>query len=152
MFMLSIALFAIGCGWLQGPEGPIGLSGAPGVSAGCSVSTVAATNIVPSGGALITCVNGTSALVLNGVNGLNGSVFSLQPFCPNVKGFDANSSYGANGFQEYYIAMNGQDYAIMDSGTATGVFLTLVVPGTYDTSDTGGCKFMVNANGSITVL
>lgn len=97
----------------------------------CRVSVV-------SQGTLIYCPqNGTSALITNGVS------VSSQPFCPNKS--------APNGFQESYLIASGLIYAILDTGSAMGVYLTYIHPGNYTTSDGSGCTFTVNSDNTITV-
>ena len=95
-----------------------------------------------NGIATIICPNGTITI----------NQLTIQPFCPNRTGaYYSNSSYGQMGFLENYIQIGSLDYAIMDTGSATGNYLTQVFPGTYLTSDQSGCNFTVNSDGSIVV-
>lgn len=71
-----------------------------------------------------------------------GPQLTPQPFCPNKT--------APNGYQEYYVTMGGEDYAILNA--STGDYLSLIKPGVYVTSDGSGCEFQVNADASITVL
>lgn len=86
-----------------------------------------------------------------GPPGLPGTSLSFKRFCPSRAGYYAGS-YGALGLQEYYIQVGSNIYAILDAGTAMSVYLTLVAPGTYTTSDGSGCRFTVQADGSIIEL
>lgn len=65
-----------------------------------------------------------------------------QPFCPD--------NTAPNGYQEYYVTIGSNDYAILNA--STGDYLSLIKPGVYTTSDGSGCEFQVNADASITVL
>lgn len=57
-------VFVLGCG----PQGVTGPQGIPGSSNGCSVLTVSASPQAPNGGVLLSCTDGSSALILNGTN------------------------------------------------------------------------------------
>lgn len=127
-FIISTAiLMIIACGQ-PGKDG-----------SGCSVRKI-------TGGAVITCSDGTSTALLNGES------LDIKPFCPDKIGYAAGSTYGPLGLQERYIKQGTSIYAILDSGGPLGVYLTLLSPGPYTVSDGSGCRFTVNSNGEITEL
>lgn len=82
-------------------------------------------------------VNGAQGT--QGQQGTPGTSVQAQPFCPNIA--------GGIGFQEQYITIAGQAYAVYYDGTHT--FLALLKPGNYVTTDGRDCHFTVNSDGSI---
>lgn len=148
MKYLTIIVFLILVSLSCGPKGDQGPAGPPG--AGCSVTTVLPNATAPNGGALVAC-GATQTVILNGSPGVPGTSLDFQPFCPDKVGYYAGS-YGPFGLQEYYIRSGVHVYAILDSGSATGVYLTLINYGNYNyrTSDGSNCSFTVNTNGTVT--
>lgn len=77
----TTAFIANGSSGATGAQGPPGDPGSQGPAGNngtsCSVSQ-------QSQGALITCTDGTSALILNGTNGQNGTVIQPIQFCAGV--------------------------------------------------------------------
>lgn len=81
VFLVAVILVLSGCGngpsipiVLRGEKGDRGDVGAAGKNgSSCTTSVVAVSESAPNGGFLISCQDGTSAVVLNGSNGQNGS-------------------------------------------------------------------------------
>jgi hypothetical protein len=102
----------------------------------CTVTRLEPSAATPQGGSAISCPDGTSSVLLN------GNAFEVKQLCPNKP--------APNGFMEYYIKVGTNDYAILDTGSAMGVYLTLLLPNkVYGTSDGAGCTFMVYPDGTI---
>lgn len=76
-----------------------------------------------------------------GQPGQPGTVITAQPFCPSIPGV---VGYGN---QEGYITLDSKVYAVYYDGTHT--FLTLLLPGNYQTTDGRDCHFTVNSDGSV---
>lgn len=144
-----------------GAAGPKGIDGVDGV-AGKSCS-VAAT---PTG-AVISCEDGTSAVINNGTDGVDG--VDGQNGADGVNGQDGqdgqNGADGADGqdsivevinpcgveggFEEVLFRLsNGKVYALYFSGSLS--FLTELPPGNYQTTDSYNCAFTVHADLSVT--
>lgn len=128
-----------------GPSGPRGEEGLPGTSAvdgaSCSVSTVL-------NGSLIECEDGTSSLVLNGVDGQNGNDGingedgqDLEPGVYDV--VEIISLCGPqSGFSEVILRLaNGDLLAHYSQGSKQ--FLTLLSPGSFVSTDGFACSFTV---------
>lgn len=125
----------------QGPKGDTGSQGAPGSS--CTVTTVAPEDSAPNGGSLISCLDGSQSLVLNGTNGSNGSNGTSGTIVTPVKFCSGTSSYPST-FPEYGFCLSGNLYAVYSTH---GGFLTLIPPGVYDSNAVGSkCTFTVKAN------
>ena len=102
--------------------------------------TVAST----STGAVITCPDGTSSLVLNGApgangqNGANGTVITPIQFCAGIV-----PSYPST-FPEVGFCINNNIYAVY---SANDGFMSLVTPGTYSSDGiNASCTFTVLPN------
>lgn len=116
--------------------GPAGPNGVPGSS--CSVSRTI-------GGSLIQCTDGTSAVVLDGINGADGRDGVDAPPTP----YTVTSIYDPCGKQTTYDEVllrlaNGQLLAHYASGSLQ--YLTVIGPGNYVTTDNSSCYFTVDAN------
>jgi hypothetical protein len=114
-------------------QGPAGVNGTNGY--GCTVSQVGVSDIAPDGGALISCTNGTSSLLLN------GTIIQPVQFCPGTPNYPAV-------FPEVGFKINNQIYAVYSLNNG---FLTLLTPGYYSSNAVGSaCNFTVNTDGTIT--
>jgi hypothetical protein len=136
--LLVMSLGLVGCAGTTfvptaGVQGP---QGAPGVS--CEVTPVAANSLAPNGGSLITCASSQS-LILNGSNGLNGTVINPVQFCPQY----GPTTY-PNNFPEQALCISGNLYAVYWTGTEA--FFSEVVPGYYESTSPQGCNFTVLPN------
>jgi hypothetical protein len=138
-----------------GPQGPQGPAGADGAS--CTVQAVDAdpTGPAPNGGALISCGT-TSTLVLNGAPGAPGpqgepgtpapptafSVVSVIDPCGDAPGI----------FDEVFLRLaNGQLIAsFSDDSSGTNTRLSILVDGSFMTSDGSSCAFTVSTDTSTT--
>lgn len=144
--LLLIAFVLAGCGQIvtyvpvPGPSGPPGRRGK-----GCSVTQLSPNDVAPNGGAVITCEDDTSALIINGTDGqagLPGTTITPVQFCPSCHGTYPNV------FPEVGFKMNDKIWAVY---SANGGFLTEVLPGRYSSNGIGcNCTFIVNQDGSIT--
>jgi hypothetical protein len=118
----------------QGLPGAIGLTGSSGSN--CTVSSVATSLATPTGGALVSCTDGTSSLIIN------GTVITLIQFCHN----NAPQSY-PNVFNESGFCIAGSIYAVY---SANGGFLSQILPGTYSSNGiNSSCNFTVGSNCSV---
>lgn len=82
-----------------------------------------------------------------GIAGAQGPVgrdasIQAQPFCPD--------NHGVNGFQESYLNIDGQIYAVYFDRYRT--FLSLLSPGNYVTTDGANCHFQITVDGHVVVL
>lgn len=126
--ILIVYMLLIGCS-----QGPAGTPGASGNS--CTVSQIPVNSTAPNGGALVSCTDGTSALILN------GTVIKPVQFCPGTPSYPSV-------FPEVGFMVNNVLYAVYSQN---GGFLTLVSPGYYTSNAIGSrCNFTVNADYSIT--
>lgn len=141
---------ATGAPGVQGPQGETGANGNDGSS--CSVTE----NMI--GGAIISCTDGTSAVVLDGQDGASGRDgldgkdgkdgmdASLLPF--SIVGF-VDPCGPQSTYDEILIQLtNGQVVAHFSSGNRQ--FLTSIGPGTYITTDGTGCIFTIQNDMTIT--
>jgi hypothetical protein len=137
LILLLALTTLVSCKGKDGSMGPKGDTGAPGSS--CSVTQV-------SNGAIISCENGTSAVLLNGQDGADGSPAPATPYtvteiidpCGNSPGFD-----------EVLLRLhNGQIMAHYAQGALQ--FLTILSPGTYRVTDGTNCVFTVHPDMSVT--
>ena len=118
----------------RGPAGDQGPEGTPGSS--CSVSQM-------SNGALVTCTNGTNAVILNGVDGDNTpssayTVTELIDPCVRQGTFD----------EILFRTTNGTLIAHYSHGNKQ--FLTVIGPGDYVTTDSTNCYFTITPSLEIT--
>jgi hypothetical protein len=136
----------------QGPAGPAGSDGAS-----CTVQAVAAdpAGPAPNGGALLSC-GSTSTLVFNGAPGEPGpqgepgtpapptaySVVAVIDPCGDAPGI----------FDEVFLRLaNGQVIAsFSDDGGGTNTRLSVLIDGSFITSDGSTCAFAVSTDTSTT--
>lgn len=142
-YMLVVLLLSlIGCG--RGPIGPQGVPGPTGASAQpCNVQEV-------SGGATVTCPNGSSSFIANGatgatgVTGAAGTIITVVQFCTGY-----TYSYPTT-FPEQALCIAGNLYGVYDGG-ANDVFLSELPAGEYTTTSTSApCNFSIAANCVVT--
>lgn len=133
LVVLSCLLLAA-CGQVsQGPAGKDGSS--------CSVQTLSSSTVLPNGGSLIQCTNGTSSLIANGTNGTPGTVMAPLQFCPGTPSYPSK-------FIEVGFVINGSVYAVY---SANGGFMALIPPGNYTSNGIGSsCNFTLNADNTVT--
>ncbi len=163
--LLLVCLLAAGCGQsggLTGQQGAVGETGPAGTPDGnCSVLSLAASDIAPNGGALISCPDLTQVVILNGTNGIDGN--------NGTNGIDGNNgTNGTNGsdaqsvsvvqfcngtahypssFPEVGFYIQGKLYGVY---SANGGFMSLLTPGTYSSNGiNSSCTFTVNADYSV---
>lgn len=159
-FLLISLMFLASCGlereWLEGPQGsygtqgvagPTGATGATGPQgapgASCTVSAVAASNVAPNGGSLISCPDGSQSLVLNGTNGTNGAAGTPGTIVTPVQFCAGTPSYPSS-FPEVGFCIDNTLYAVY---SANDGFLTEVTPGEYRSNAVGpSCNFYVGPN------
>lgn len=135
--VLGCTLAGNGCGD-KGLNGAPGSPGADGSS--CTVQPVAASEVAPAGGALLSCTDGTNALIKNGVNGSDAVTPVIQVIkpCPNLAGSNP----------EVLLVLPGRQLLASVSKNQGGVEtrLSIVQPGGYVTTDGRACAFSVSAN------
>jgi hypothetical protein len=90
-----------------------------------------------SSGAIITCPDGSTASVANGVDGLDGSVIEWVDPCPTI----------VVAYPELLMKVDGVLYAVYASGAK--IHLVKLTPGTYATTDGRSCTFTINVNGEL---
>jgi len=111
-------------------------------------------------GALITCPDGSSALITSGLDGKDGERGPLGPTgAPGAQGeagpAGRNLSVEAvdpcpelvTSFPEYLFLIEGTYYAVYASGTK--IHLARLVPGAYATTDGRACSFSINSAGEL---
>ncbi len=142
--MLGCTLAGNGCN-SQGTDGTNGRDGINGVAgSSCSVSSVVPSpGVAPNGGARITCTDGTDALLLNGSPGADApptpySVVQVVKPCPTISG----------SFPEVLLVMQDRSILASASENANGknTRLSLLIPGTYSTTDGRSCNFTITSN------
>ncbi len=137
---------------IQGPEGqsgPVGATGPAGAAgpvgppgeAGTSCSVSPYTN-----GALISCTDGTSVVLLDGVDEVDGTDAVPSPYM--IVGFiDPCGPQGS--FDEVLMQLDsGQLIAHYSHGNRQ--FLVSLPPGNYTTTDGTSCSFVVHSDMSVT--
>lgn len=131
--LLTLALlFLSACH--QRVTGGMGPRGADGSS--CSVTQTMT-------GAIISCTDGTTAILLNGEDGNDApptpySITEIINPCGDAPGFD----------EILFRTHNNQIIAHFSSGGLQ--FLTVLSPGNYRTTDSQSCLFSVNSNMEVT--
>ena len=122
-------------------NGDKGNPGAAGSS--CSTTTLAVGSVAaPNGGLIVSCTNGSAAVVVNGTNGTNGTVITPIQFCTNF-----TQSY-PNTFAESGICINNTMYGVY---SANGGFLAELPPGTYSSDGiNASCTFTIGQNCTVT--
>lgn len=149
--ILFIALISLmtACCPLKGDKGDQGVTGHAGKDASCTVTNIAASEILPNGGAKLSCSDGTNVLVSNGAKGNTGasgatgaagnpgSVFTSMQFCPGTTTYPST-------FIEVGFCINNTLYAVY---SANDGFLVVIPPGAYSSHGIGStCNFTVSAN------
>jgi hypothetical protein len=132
----ALAMFSLACeSGRNGAQGEVGLRGPAGASGGsCSVAQV-------SNGAVITCDDGTTAVVLNGQDAPTDAptaytVAEIIKPCPEL------------GYREVLLKLyNGDILAHYSDGSKQ--FLTLITPGSYVLTDGSSCHFTVHSDMSV---
>lgn len=167
--MIKLAILAIAllssCGaqietirGLDGKDGVKGDVGAPGRDGtdghdgvGCSVQSVAPGIVAPNGGALITCGD-TNTLVLNGIDGMDGQDGEdASPTAYSITELVDPCGDALNIYDEVLLKMgNGMLVAsFSDNQNGKNTRLSVVVPGTYQTTDGSNCIFTVQNDNSV---
>lgn len=154
VLLIALVVLMSSCG-KQGENGADGQLGAPGK--GCTETPVKATGIINDpfiyGGVLITCENGTTALI----NGAPGPLGPIGPAGP--KGTDATpvtvvqlctqySTVYPSSFPEQAFCLNNTLYAVYWTGSQA--FLAEIAPGYYASTSPQGCSFTVRAGCLVT--
>lgn len=122
---------------------------------GCHVEGV-------SGGAVITCPDGSQSVILNGVAGLDGSDGAVG--APGERG--ATGAVGPSGqnavievidpcgdgagFDEVLLVIGTGEIIAYFEGPSNTKHLALLIPGNYRTTDQQACNFRVNNDYTIT--
>lgn len=130
--LLIISMLAIlaSCSGKDGLNGSVGPKGADGSS--CSVTQTI-------NGLIISCTDGTSAVLLNGKDGEDApstpySITEIINPCGDSPGFD----------EILFRTHSNQIIAHFSSGGLQ--FLTILSPGSYRTTDSESCLFSINSN------
>src|ERR1700677_3947355 len=120
LFLVTIVI-NLSCTGQNGSNGSNGSS--------CSVSSITPSSVVPTGGALLQCTDGTQALIIN------GTVIQPVQFCLHPV-----TTYPST-FAEVGFCINGEIYAVY---SANDGFLSPIPSGNY-TSDgiNASCNFTV---------
>lgn len=127
LIILLLSLLLISCA----DNGKNGKNGKNGAS--CSVESTVS-------GAIITCADGTTAIILNGEDAppTPYSVVELINPCGDSSGFD----------EILFRTHNNELIAHFSSGGLQ--FLTILTPGNYVTTDSGTCNFTVHPDLKVT--
>ncbi len=130
----------------DGQDGADGLAGKDGQD-GTNGSSCSAARV--SNGVLISCTDGTSAIVLDGQNGTNGTNGQNAQVPPHaiVEVIDVCGNQAGALDEVLLRTQDGRLLAHYASGALQ--FLTVLEPGTYKTTDSTRCQFTVNANNQI---
>ena len=150
-----------------GPQGQAGINGTNGANGSdgtsCSVATVyVGSAVAVNGGALLTCTDGTSALIVNGANGTNGvdgatgaqgatgavgpqgqpgTMFKSVQFCPGL-----TPTYPTT-FAEVGFVIGTDVYGVY---SANDGFMAFLPPGRYSSNGiNASCNFTINADGTV---
>lgn len=156
MFKFLLVLLLSSCGYESGDldRGLECIDGCSDQQPDATATPVSCSAQQASNGAILTCSDGTNAIITNGINGLDGSAGR-----DGIDGRDATSAYvfteivdpcGEQAmFDEVLFKMaNGQVLALYYSKKQS--FLTVVDPGVYTTTDGTECTFTVHADGKVT--
>lgn len=123
----------------KGDTGDTGSTGTPGTS--CSVSQAV-------NGAVISCTDGSTVVVLNGTNGTDGEDGTDAPPTPYTVTSIIDPCGKQGTYDEVLLRLgNGQLMAHYSSGNQQ--FLTLIGPGSYISTDNTSCYFTVDNNMNI---
>jgi hypothetical protein len=145
--LLAQAVICDGSTGAQGPQGPAGTS--------CTVQSVDPDPAVaPNGGALISC-GATSTLLLNGAPGAPGPQGEPGTPAPPTafSVVDVIDPCGpSGGFDEVFLRLaNGTVVAsFSDNAAGQNTRLSILVDGSFVTSDGTNCNFSVTTNTSVT--
>lgn len=121
--LILISLLFLSCGQNQ----PASFSN----GGGCSTSQLTPSSVLPNGGAIIQCSNGSSSLISNGT-----LILPVQ-FCPGTTIYPST-------FVEQGFCINNELWAVY---SLNGGFLTLIPPGNYSSNGiNSSCNFQVLAN------
>lgn len=172
---IILLTFLTGCGnggsngllfkLIPGPQGEQGATGAQGAAGqdgnngldgvGCSVTQVSLGDLVlPNGGAIVLC-GASSALISNGAAGTNGSngtngldalptaysIVDMKDPCGNSPGI----------YDEVLLKLGNGTLVASFSDNANGLNtrLSVLVPGTFTTTDGSHCTFSVDINNNV---
>lgn len=137
---LILGLIALSACAKRGDRGHPGVDGIPGTP-GSSCSTTQTLT-----GAIISCTDGTTSVIMNGTNGADG--INAPPTAYSIVEL-LNPCGASGGFDEVLLRThNNQLIAHFSSGNLQ--FLTLLTPGSYRTTDAQNCNFTVHANMTVT--
>lgn len=147
--ILILSLILLGACTKRGDRGHPGVDGSDG-SDGSSCSVNQTVN-----GAIISCENGTMAVITNGTNGIDGldgqdgeDGNDAPPTAYSVTEL-INPCAQTPGFNEVLLRLhNGQIIAHFSSGNLQ--FLSVIGPGTYRTTDASSCLFTIHPDMSVT--
>lgn len=130
---LSLTGCNTGVKYIQGPKGETGAPGQDGRDgidgrdgsngSSCSIATIEKGNVaVPSGGALITCPDGTSSIITNGTDGVPGTIITPVQFCKNFRALYPSA------FPESGLCINNRMFGVFSEN---GGYLAEMANGTY---------------------
>jgi hypothetical protein len=144
LFLMVVTVgvsFLTSCGSRNGTNGRDGKDGLPGSNGGCTTSVVLPGPAAPNGGTTISCSDGSTALLLNGTNGIDGTLITPVQFCPGT-------GHYPNVFPEVGFIIGGRMYAVYSD---KGGFLFEVLPGNYHSNAIGNsCNFTLNSDLTVT--
>jgi len=141
--ILILSLILLGACAKRGDRGHPGSDGSDGSS--CSVNQTV-------NGAIISCQDGTTAIVTNGTNGIDGldgtDGQDAPPTAYSVTEL-INPCGQTPGFNEVLLRLhNNQIIAHFSSGNLQ--FLSVIGPGSYVTTDSSSCQFTIHPDMSVT--
>lgn len=129
-----------------GPQGAVGGQGARGEAGADGVNGsngLPCTVVAYTGGVQIVCPDGSTQVVLNGVDGSDATPVTTVEFC----GAGYEATYPTV-FPEYGLIIGGKLYGVY---SANGGFLAAMPAGAYTSNGiNASCNFTVNADNSIT--
>ncbi len=136
IYIVAVLVF-VGCNPPTGPKGAAGVDGKPGTS--CSVVQL-------ENGALIQCGDQTTAVILNGSIGPKGEDMTPGPY----EVFATINPCGKQGSHDEVLLRIGSGELLAHYSEGKKEFLTVVGPGTYQTTDGTKCNFTVDQNLDVT--
>lgn len=130
----------------SGSQGEAGQAGAPGEDGeagedGSSCSVTAAVN-----GAIVSCTDGTSVVILNGTDGEDG-----EDAPPTAYSFTEviDPCGDSPGHLDEVLFKTYDGHIVAHYSHGSQEFLTLIPPGSYVTTDGTSCYFTVDSNGDV---
>lgn len=137
---LAAAIFACGP-----RDGAPGAKGDPGAAGRDGQDAVACTTTSEAGGVRITCPDGSTQLVENGHNGVDGTQVYMVQVCPS-----RGATIYPTSFPEFAYCIDNKLFATYWDGSHA--FTAYIPPGNYSSTSPQGCTFQVGSGCQVTQL